>query len=523
MPVRSSEEHHADQDSSRLKSLAATDAVDHSFINLDKHCCNEHLASVYEMPHEVANAAGPFLQKGLEEGEKCIYVIDDTSTEFIVSDLEQRGVDVDDALISGDLEFLTGERYITGSEFDPSSQLQFLEDSIEDANETHGSLRLAVEMTCFLEHDLDYQSFIGYEERYNEISRNADAFALCMYNREKFPNYAIRDTIKVHPYLYVDGLLSNNPFYSSPERFFGPEDPEEEVNRMIEVLSKRVEREEEIKNLENRLRNENEIKSDPEKSFDDKIQSLFELGCERFDLEGGVLALVDDDESNAIIENMSSGKEYFERGVEIPLSETNVSELTGENCSVSVVHPFDEGYINENLFEESGLRTYIGTYIEMAEWRDRILFFISSRSREETFTEDEHSFHSLMGKWVKHELETELHRKKVEEIKKELEKKNRRLSDFISDVASDINDTGSRRVVEKEAETYGVPPGIAVRLGLEPSPEIKRIEFNPEVSGKDGVSASITNKIVNYGLKVKDGIAVLQPNLTDLSSLPRRR
>src|SRR5947207_1835648 len=63
----------------------------------------DHLCSIYESPEERFAVAIPFIQIGLDRGEKCVYIADD-GTEPIVRDaMFAGGIDVERAMATHSL------------------------------------------------------------------------------------------------------------------------------------------------------------------------------------------------------------------------------------------------------------------------------------------------------------------------------------------------------------------------------------------------------------------------------------
>ena len=148
-----------------------------------------------------------------------------------------------------------------------------------------------------------------------------------------------------------------------------------------------------------------EITSNPTLDFEEKLQSLFELGCEQFSLELGAMAKVDPDADLFEVEYVSTDHEHFEPGLELPLSETYCTAATDTGGIGSVDDPVKAGYDDIYVHNEFGIKTYLGTYIEVEGDLNRTFFFVSEQPRHRPFSDDERTFQRLLGQWVKYELE----------------------------------------------------------------------------------------------------------------------
>jgi two-component system, chemotaxis family, sensor kinase Cph1 len=86
-----------------------------------------HLCCIYDSEGEKLSSVVPFLQVGLERGERCAYAVQDPSFfPAVLEALKQRGVDVDAATRSGALMLTTTDVvYLRGGNFDSQAMLGF--------------------------------------------------------------------------------------------------------------------------------------------------------------------------------------------------------------------------------------------------------------------------------------------------------------------------------------------------------------------------------------------------------------
>lgn len=203
-----------------LGALRSLDAVRHVRDPPAGHESNEHIVMLYRTRAEQFTVAVPFVRQGIERGEKCIYVVDDNPKTAFLGALREDGVAVEAARDSGALTVLTRETYVSGDEFGPDDQLERLADSIEAAAREYPTVRVAVEMTCFLGGDIRFEDLITYEERYNDLSVDVDAMALCQYNQSRFPADVLRGAVRAHPHLIADRTVRHNAYYRPPEGSF---------------------------------------------------------------------------------------------------------------------------------------------------------------------------------------------------------------------------------------------------------------------------------------------------------------
>lgn len=372
------------------------------------HESNDHLALVYDSRDEQLQTAIPFVRQGIERGERCLYIVDEHDKAEIKSVMDRAGIDTEAALESGALTIETAESsYLRNGDFDPDEMLSFLSREIADADDAYEGFRVTGEMTWVLEAAVGLEDLIEYETRLNQLIPREDIITLCQYDRQQLPAELIQDIIETHPYVVQQQTICQNFYYTPPEDFFGPETPTNTVDRMMDTLYDRSTTKNELKERRQSLQEQNEIMADGNQRFEEKLQSLFELGCERFDLDFGGLARVDPDTNSFELEHTNAPCETFEPGLELPLSETFCPAVIDESSVAAVTDPPLADYGDTTAYQECGLSTYLGTHLEFETAANRTFFFVSSDGKPEGFSDDERAFHRLMSQWVKYELEQE--------------------------------------------------------------------------------------------------------------------
>lgn len=182
-----------------------------------------HLASVYEDSDEQLETVASFLRQGLQQNERCLYVVHDNTAEAVYTALRDSGVDVTAAEGSGALAVHTPDevQFRTG-EFDPAAAVDFWTEARERAKrEGFEKLRTAVEMTWAVDSRTDPASLAEYEALLNPVLAGEDCTALCQYNRNRFPPEVISDVIHNHPLLVDDGTVTHNTRYEPPDQGTG--------------------------------------------------------------------------------------------------------------------------------------------------------------------------------------------------------------------------------------------------------------------------------------------------------------
>jgi PAS domain S-box-containing protein len=219
-----------------------------------------HLCLIYETPDEQRAAVVPFVRLGLERGERCVYVVDETTAATVLDALRNDGVDTTAAQASGALAVLTKrETYLRDGAFDPERMIAYLAESTAAARaDGFAALRVTGEMTWALGDTIGADRLVEYEARLNDFLSGNECLAICQYHRSRFPAETIRDVILTHPLVIHGGGVLRNDHYLSPREFLGRDRVAREVDGLLEGLARQQqlldEREERARSSEARYR-----------------------------------------------------------------------------------------------------------------------------------------------------------------------------------------------------------------------------------------------------------------------------
>ncbi|ELY92366.1 histidine kinase [Natrialba hulunbeirensis JCM 10989] len=388
----------------------------------EHHGSHDHLALIYESADEQFETALPFIKRGLERGEKCLYIVDETDRDEILGRLREAGVETDTARETGALTVWTAEEsYLRNGAFDADDMVDLLTGLIDDATSEYDGLRITGEMSWATDGGCPHTELIDYENKLNRLLPETDMIALCQYHRAQFPADTIQKVLKTHPHIVYDDIACKNFYYTPPEEFFGPEQLKRENDRMMGTLLDRTKANNRLHENQQYLERQNQITGDPNRSFEEKLQSLFELGCDRFDLEFGALSRIDPTTETIEIEAASDDHEQLSPGTAIPLAETYCKLTTDTETTIGVTTPQNAGVEGTIAHETVGVEAYLGARIELENSADRTFFFVSSDPREQPFTDAERTFHELMTQWVAYELDQRQREHALEESNERLE------------------------------------------------------------------------------------------------------
>jgi len=215
-----------------------------------------HLCCLYGSEEEHRALLTPFLRRGLERGEKVLYVRDSNATGTLLEYLLSDGLATEPCLLRGQLEFLDSrDAFLRDGVFDPRRMVALLRAAIEDALEDgYPGVRVTCEMTWALSHEAGSGRLAEFEANLNALFPVRRAIILCQYDTRSFPPEMLLDALEAHPVVAPGNDLCDNFYYVPPEACSGPERFERSLGRKMRNLKERGKLEAALKRGEERYR-----------------------------------------------------------------------------------------------------------------------------------------------------------------------------------------------------------------------------------------------------------------------------
>src|SRR6185369_3859204 len=95
---------------------------------------HDHFCSIYESPEEHYAVAIPFMQIGLDRGEKCMYIADDGTVDDVREAMAAEGIEVDRWIASKALVLATKQQaYLEHGSFHPDWMFTFWKEATQQA------------------------------------------------------------------------------------------------------------------------------------------------------------------------------------------------------------------------------------------------------------------------------------------------------------------------------------------------------------------------------------------------------
>ncbi len=142
-----------------------------------------HLCWIYETEEEHQAVLRPFLHRGLELGEKVLYIADTRADKVIMGYLQADGLDGESYVTSGQLSILSAkDAYVRNGVFDPDDMIGLLRMESERALvEGYPALRVTGEMSWALQGLPGSERLIEYEAKLSEFFPGSKCLTICQY------------------------------------------------------------------------------------------------------------------------------------------------------------------------------------------------------------------------------------------------------------------------------------------------------------------------------------------------------
>jgi DNA-binding CsgD family transcriptional regulator len=181
-----------------------------------------HICALYSGPAERDSVLFSFLQEGLREGDKCLYLIDDAEPASVRDRLEQQNGHLTHQSMQLDVD-RASEVYLRSGRFSVGQMMTFLAARLTQAEESEFPLlRAAGEMSWVLPKPGGPEDFLVYEAAVNQIVEDKPAVFMCMYDLQRFGISMLVEVLKTHAKVLLDGMVLENPHHlTRPEYLAG--------------------------------------------------------------------------------------------------------------------------------------------------------------------------------------------------------------------------------------------------------------------------------------------------------------
>ena len=181
---------------------------------------------------------------------------------------------------------------------------------------------------------------------------------------------------------------------------------------------------------EDALREMHDIISAPDRSFEDQVEALLELGRRELDTRYGTLSKIRGDDY--LFEIVATDDDSIQAGDVVPVSATNCELVasTEQSLVLGNVARDAPGETDRTGYQDWGISCYIGAPVMTDDVYGTFCFY-DTDPRDGQFTEWESTLVDLMSRWVSYELQRR-------QVNARLAEKNEQLEQFASIVSHDL-------------------------------------------------------------------------------------
>ena len=198
------------------------------------------------------------------------------------------------------------------------------------------------------------------------------------------------------------------------------------VTGQTDVVRRRVrERTAQLHESEIAIRKLYSITSD-QQPFPAKMQALLVMGCQRFNVDIGILSHILGDVYE--VQEVYTLDDSIARGTLLPLAETYCAQTLAGNHSIGFAHAATSRWAQHPCYIQFGLEAYIGTPVMVGSCTYGTLQFSSKEPRRQPFTDADKEFLSLMAQWIGGEIERLQKSTQMQAYATEIEQTNQALS-----------------------------------------------------------------------------------------------
>jgi MEDS: MEthanogen/methylotroph, DcmR Sensory domain len=180
---------------------------------------NRHICAFFNSVDEQHRVLRPFIKDGFAEGDKAFHYVDPEQREEHLRWLAEAGVNVTEAMSTGQLEvYPWQDSTLGGGHFDVETWLSTFEEVLQSGPAAgYGQTRFFGHMEWALTGLPGTEDLMEYETRVNYVIPKYEDTVVCTYDLTKFGASAAMDALRTHPVVIIGGLLQENPFYVSPD------------------------------------------------------------------------------------------------------------------------------------------------------------------------------------------------------------------------------------------------------------------------------------------------------------------
>jgi hypothetical protein len=179
-----------------------------------------HVCAFFNSIDEQHRVLHSFIKDGFDQGDKAYHLIDPERREDHLTRLAGAGIDVEEAIDSGQLEVHPWQGGpLRGDRFDQDAWLASFEQVLQSGPAAgYAQTRFLAQMEWALVDLPGVDDLIEFETRVNYVVPKYDDTVICAYDLSRFGASTVMYALRTHPVVIIGGLMQENPFYVDPDR-----------------------------------------------------------------------------------------------------------------------------------------------------------------------------------------------------------------------------------------------------------------------------------------------------------------
>ena len=168
----------------------------------------DHVCAFYSSRSVLDDIVADYVTNGLEAGSKVLCMVDRPSE--VRSRIPAQFTANDETL----LVLTEDEAYMPDGHFTADGFIATIKAKIAEASD-HGydSFRAVGDESFIVRNRVDIKEWFAAESELNKIVPEFPHFFFCLYDLDLFDGKTVKQVLRMHPRVYVNGILIGNPHY----------------------------------------------------------------------------------------------------------------------------------------------------------------------------------------------------------------------------------------------------------------------------------------------------------------------
>lgn len=180
---------------------------------------HSHVCGFFNGIDEQYRVLRSFITDGFDHGDRAFHLVDPERREEHLRRLVDAGIDVDEAIVTGQLEVRPWEDGpLHGPRFDQDAWLASFEEILQSGPAAgYAQTRYLAHMEWALADLPGVEDLIEFETRVNYVVPKYEDAVICAYDLTRFDASVVIYALRTHPVVIIGGLLQENPFFVPPD------------------------------------------------------------------------------------------------------------------------------------------------------------------------------------------------------------------------------------------------------------------------------------------------------------------